>query len=1288
MFPMRWSASGLPWRLLGLVLSIFLGVQICSAQIDTGAILGTIQDQSGAVVPGAKVTLLNEGTGFSVTKTTAGNGDYIFTPIKIGTYTISVQMPGFQKVSQSHIVVNVQEQIKVDLTLTPGQVTQTVEVTGAPPLLQTQNASTGQVVSGTEVNDLPLNGRNYTFLAQLAPGVTTVAAGGGGRFNGTGGFVSNGLGTELNNYILDGVDNNNDSVDFLNGTAYVDLTPPDAVQQFKVQTSDFSAEFGRAGGAVVNATTKSGTNQLHGDLWEYAENSDLDATSWGTNRVRQTKPFYNQNMFGFTVGGPLVIPHIYNGHDKTFFFGDFQGLRIRQDSLHNPTVPSTPEVASGYTNFQDLLGVTTTQTVNDYLGRSFNSNTIFDPATTRPVIAGQVDPVTGLPAIATGYVRDPFYTCGSISGMTSFTSSAQLGCLNVLPATRLDPNAIKILQLLPAQNLPVALSSPGSNGTSGNYKVLRSQPDSTNHFDVRMDQNFSAQDQLFGRVSYNNRTAFIPGDFVGLASNAGFGAGDFTDFALNSMLSETHTFSSTVINEFRVGYSRLHTVSNPTLTTQSGVPAQFGIQGISQANGNYGLPYINISGLTGIGAGSWASPNVRFSNTWQIADNLTKVTGKHTFKGGFEAQFLRFPWLDTISSRGSFSFGTYAGMPNGCQSGTGLAGEPACKQTAPGGPGMADFLLTPMASTVPGGINDVGGPSGVSVSNDYWIDDVRHYYGAYFQDDWKVAPRLTLNLGLRWEFFGQVDERYGSDAILDPGTYSAVNDQLPPQETVTNARYIINCAQKNVPLSPSFTSLLAKDHIALAYSCEPGLMNTPLTDFSPRLGVGWQVTHKLVVRLGYGIFFGGFQSIGGAPDPGFNYPAVVSLNNPPPLDNGHSIVYADGQPATLERGLLDMEPTPNSPGFSAEGLGLTAFQPNWKTGYTQEWNGSLQYAIAPNQSVTLAYVANASRHLLNGIKRNQPDVLLQRPLPLGYSATSYNPWPDFGNNGDFIAPDGDGYYWGFQGTYEKRFSHGVQALVDYTYSRCMWDGRNILNSFGDTFFDRLGGGVLPGYALQNDYHFCGSDVPNLVHASGVWQLPFGRGQSFGKNWHGAVDQIVGGWSTQGIWTIESGFPFYIGCTAVPISNSSSQTCDPDLVPGQPLYLHNGPNGGINEFLNPNAFTNPAACIPPAGSTDGIGCTNGFAVLGGRPYQAHGPTFNDFDFSVFKHFRTTEKTQLEFRAEFFNILNHTSFTTPGNFNFVSAQQNAAAGKAFTFANITGTAPLYTPRTIQFALKFYF
>src|SRR5213080_477123 len=353
------------------------------AQVDTGAILGTVKDQSGAVVPGAKVTLTNEGTSFSVSTTTGADGGYTFTPVKIGTYTVDAEFQGFQKASHPHVTVNVQQQVVVDFTLQPGQVTQTVEVTAEVPLLQTQNASIGQVVGSREVNDLPLNGRNFTFLAQLTSGVAAGQPEGRG-LNASGSFTANGTRPAQNNYLLDGIDNNIDVVDFLNGTAFVVLPSVDAIQEFKVQTSDYSAEIGRAGGAVLNATIKSGTNQLHGDVWEFLRNDKLDARDF----FETSRSEFRQNQFGATIGGPVRIPHLYNGKNKTFFFGDYQGTRIRQGTPYLKGVPTLAEANSGYTDFSDLIAAQSGCTKGkDLLGRSVPCGTIFDPATTRKVTA-------------------------------------------------------------------------------------------------------------------------------------------------------------------------------------------------------------------------------------------------------------------------------------------------------------------------------------------------------------------------------------------------------------------------------------------------------------------------------------------------------------------------------------------------------------------------------------------------------------------------------------------------------------------------------------------------------------------------------------------------------------------------------------------------------------------------------------------------------------------------------------------------------------------------------------
>src|SRR5579863_706539 len=267
---------------LSLAAGALLFIPNLRAQVDTGAILGVVRDPSQAVIPGAKVTLTNEGTALVLTTPSGGDGSYSFTPIKIGSYGLEVEAAGFQKVTQSHITVDIQQQVVVDFALKPGMVTQTIEVTAAPVQLQSQNASVGQVADTRQINDLPLNGRNYVFLAQLAAGVTQEPPTGRGM-EFTGSFAANGLPTANNDYILDGIDNNNDSVDFLNGAAYAVKPPIDALQEFKVQTSNFSAEFGRAGGAVLNASIKSGTNGIHGSLWEFVRNDKLDAANFFEN---------------------------------------------------------------------------------------------------------------------------------------------------------------------------------------------------------------------------------------------------------------------------------------------------------------------------------------------------------------------------------------------------------------------------------------------------------------------------------------------------------------------------------------------------------------------------------------------------------------------------------------------------------------------------------------------------------------------------------------------------------------------------------------------------------------------------------------------------------------------------------------------------------------------------------------------------------------------------------------------------------------------------------------------
>lgn len=1218
-----------------LVVLLFAAANLANAQIDQGAIVGTVTDKTGAVVPDAKVTITNRGTNLILTATTASDGTFVFSPIKIGSYDIAVEKQGFQKTTQTNVAINVGAEVKANFSLTPGEVSQTVEVTAALPLLQTQTSTVGQSVGAQQVSDLPLNGRNYTYLTQIVAGVTTNNS----RVGGTGGFTANGLQWSHNSYLLDGIDNNNNTVDFLNGAAFVTLTPPDAIQELKVQTSNFNAEYGRAGSAVLLATTKSGTNNFHGNVWEFFRNDALDANSFFNNRNLVKKPELRQNQFGFTVGGPIV-------HNKIFFFGDYQGTIIRQQALRsNVTVPTAQMVSSGFTNLQELIAKQSGTASGDPLGRTFPNGTIFDPATSRPVTSGQVDPVTGLTATKTGVARDPFYQ-GSVAGITNFTTPAAEALMNILPANRLDPNAIKLLSAFPAAN--VVPTSLNNFGLINNYQILRAQPDNTHQFDIRVDDNISSKNQVFARYSYSHRRRDILPAFSGAIDNSGFGQGDFPSLAHNAALSSTHVFSPTMINEARLGYSRLIDSALPAIATQPSTAPQFGIQGAPTGANLGGLPIININGLTGVGPGEFASPNTRTSNTIQLTENLTKIHESHTFKGGFEGQFVRFAWDDPADPRGRMDFGTnYTGISGGSNSGSGIAA----------------ILLTPTNTTVANGINNLGGPTFIRASSNVYPDSIRHYYGLYFQDDWKATRNLTLNLGLRWEFFGQAHSRKG-EAIMVPNG---------PGGPWQGSAYIISSDSKNLPLSTAFVNQLAKDGIALKYSDVPGLLNTPKDDFAPRVGLAYQIMNNLVFRASYGIFYAGFENIGGAPDPATNYPFGVTpslsenSSGSQTLAGQYSAVFPNaGTPVTMENALTFVTPNPTSPAFNPQGSGFEAFGLPWKTGSTHEWSGFLQYAITSSDSVQLGYVGNHSIHQLNGWRTN----VVSQIVPPGTSNQNLLlQYPDFGQGQDFVTPNGDSTYNGVQVTYERRMLHGLYALANFTQSRCKLDFRNILNDQnpGNGTYARA-----PGIrGVKGDWSLCPDNSPSLLHLASTWELPFGHDRMFGGSSGSFVNQVFGGWDVNGIFDSQTGFPVSIPCPTSTVT--AGLGCTAFVVPGASRYAQQGSHG-IDHFFNQAAFVNP-----PVATTLG---QSDLSPLGGFPTQVHGPGYNDFDFSIFKQFPISERKYFEFRSEFYNVLNHPNFAN----SFASLNFTQTAGSANNnFARINATRG--NPRQTQLALKFY-
>ncbi|MBW4039984.1 MAG: TonB-dependent receptor [Acidobacteria bacterium] len=1234
------------------------------AQVDEGSISGTVTDTSGAVIPGAAVTLTNDDVGLTVKATTDSRGDYAFTPLRIGNYSLTAAAKGFSKTSQQNLTVNVAQNLQVNVQLKLGSASETVEVTTAPPVLQTNDAAVGQVVTERTVNDLPLNGRNFTFLAQLGAGAQTPQADTRGNAN-SGAFSANGLQPAQNNYLLDGIDNNSNAVDFLNGTNFAVLPPVDAIAEFKVQTADFSAEYGRSAGAVLNATIKSGTNHIHGDVWEFFRNDKLDAADWFEDNQGIKKGALRQNQFGGTIGGPII-------KDKAFFFGDYEGLRRVQGTVFTSSVPTASEISSGFTNLSDMItSQASSAPQTDDLGRSIPLGTVDDPATTRLVTAGQVDPVSGLVATTTGYVRDPFGTCAA--GTRNFTLA---GCnLNQLPAGRLDPVGLKLLSLYPA---------PTTGSFTTNYASSPNLYEHKNSFDVRADIDPSTKDQVFGRFSYVDDPEYIPGPFGGVADGGGFQDGLQTAVSSQSVVGYTHIFTPETINVLHIGLNHLHTTRNDPVGGQTGIPAQYGIQGIPQFSENGGLPTITIGGLSTLGSNSYL-PSDEISQTLEVTDDLTKVWKSHSFKAGFEGQDVKVSVLQPAYSRGSFDFsGTYTDIPTENNGNT----------------GRAQLLLTPQAATVPNGINYSGGSDAINASNVNRTYDNRIYLAGYFQDDWRVTNKLTVNLGLRYDYFGPINETNGGQAnFLQTGIGNGTPTFLIPAT-----------GKDNRSLSTSFTTLLAKDGITLDSTDNygEGLVTVQKTNFAPRVGFAYQIDPKFVVRGGFGIDYNSFENAGYGPNLGENYPFVYNFNYTPQTSGTNTgeqavspISYntpwagcstaGPGGTATMGSGLSCVKLNPVD--VIAQGLSLEGMQFHYQTPQTLSGNLTLQYSLTHALSAQVAYVFTGGRNIDAGVGQNNVTAL----LPQGYSTTNETnpgaggtvPFPDFGSNSSFQATIGSSDYNGLQAKLEQQFSNGLSFLLAYTYSKTLSDAGDLLNG------GSLGGyraPAVPGLGPMFDWTLADFDIRQVLHFSGNYELPVGKNKAYLNSFGRVPNAIIGGWSINWITTLQGGQPITLSC---PTATTAGTNCDDVRVAGQneDLGLHRDAQGKLNWFGNPKAFQQPCELGPNGpipGSPAGCIPLQGSGVLGDAPATTTGPGFHRLDFSLFKAMQLNQRFSLQFRTEFFNILNHPNFNSP---NFGGNGVVAIPGSGnFTNPNFgeigsTRDAP-YDPRQIQFALKLYF
>ena len=676
------------------------------AQVDTATVTGTVRDSSGASLPNAVVTAMEMNTGTKTIAKTSSDGNYVITPLKIGTYSVSVQATGFRTETRENIVLNVEQNQRLDFQLQVGSVTQTARVSSEAPLLESETASLGDVVAAPQVEELPLNGRRYTDLASLTSGVAKVTEGpvNGGSTptngNAGGSFAVNGTRGDQNNFILDGIDNNSND----NGDVAV-LSSVDAIAEFKIQTANYSPEFGRSGGAVINASTKSGTNNFHGEAWEFLRNEAFDARGYFESPDSPKAP-YKQNQFGGTLGGPIK-------KDKAFFFLDYEGTRIHQAQTDFASVPVGGESKG---DFSSILGPQSTscgpnsdQPCSDALGRPVFQNEIFDPATTR-MVGGSV-------------VRDGF-------GFDLTTGQPIAGQANIIPANRLNTIGANYAALYPAPNLP---------GTANNYTLNAPGHEQTDQMDARVDENITSKIQLFERFSLIEDTRFQAPVFSGIADGGSYNTGARPLNTEGLVLGLTDTINPNLVNDLRVGFNRVHYVSNSPSYGQNYPPADLQVPGVPNNPLVNGLTWFAPNAYAGLGEPLF-TPTRSTSQDIQVNDTLSLVHGKQLIKVGPQFRFDQFNLLQIGQPRGNLSFsGQYT-------SDTGSLGDGS-------GNGLADMLL--------------GIPVTAVISTTTPFGNREHTYGAFVEDNYKATSQLTLDLGLRYDYATPLYEAHNRESNFD-----------------------------------------------------------------------------------------------------------------------------------------------------------------------------------------------------------------------------------------------------------------------------------------------------------------------------------------------------------------------------------------------------------------------------------------------------------------------------------------------------------------------------------------
>jgi Carboxypeptidase regulatory-like domain/TonB dependent receptor len=1127
------------------------------SQETTAAVNGTITDPSGAPIAGATVTATDVARGTAYPTQTNTDGAYYLSHIPIGTYGVKVEAKGFQTALHPSFELVLDQVARIDVQMTVGAMSQTVEVSGTAPLLQTDTTDISTHINHVVTENIPLITGNYGQLTLLTPGAVSTNPGaftsGQNTFQ-VGRPYINGNREQTDNYILDGIDNNQSDN---NEVAYSPSL--DAIQEFNLITQNPSAEFGNFLGGIVNTTIKSGTNSYHGDVFEFFRNDALDANQWsaGLTPIPTPKPALRYNRFGGTFGGPII-------KQRLFFFADYQGQRMDSPSTQQVQVMSAAERAG---NFGELCpaGFSTGGVCTSLI----NGNTqLYAPQT-------GVSPANRTPI--------PF---------------------NNLTAAgfKLSPAALAIV------NSPLYPLATSGNTLFYTQRILNN----ADQGDIKIDWTPSERDRISGRYSQQSVRNPTTESFV-LASN---GITDFEYPLKNGVVSWTRTLNASTMNDFRVGFSYFPVSQGFTNPTGQNLPNTFGIPGSPSTF----LPSIQglFGGVTNLG-NPLSAFNTFADTVIQIGDSIVKTHGNHEFHFGFQFNRFRdnFLYPGNEGLAGFFNFnGQYTGNPT--------LTNPADPKSPPLsiGSGLADFML--------GFPNNLG--IGEGVGNRHVNNSLFAVYG---QDNWRLRHNLTLNLGLRWELNAP---RFDDDG-------QAVNYEL-------FGGNLILPNQNNHGLGKAL------------YAQYNGI-----TNFQPRIGVAWQPqwgwAKNTVVRAAYGV--SSFMESNGVNN-------LLTAN--PPFETAHNVTFAPTTalpPSTLDQGFVGF-PTGCTLALAVafdpscfQGVNIHVFNTNIRPAVQQEWNLNIQKQFGNSTTFQIGYVGENDQHLSN------ITMLQQKQLN---ADGSISPSPFLNptllsevGQARFSTSNGISNYNALQLVLQERLSHGLQAQLNYTWSKCLSDTPGFFGQFGDnvaTEAQTISGWAFPQnpYNQIGDYGRCPQNIASLFNGYVVYELPFGHGRQFGNDVNGFVNAVAGGWRISSSFVFHTGFAQTIFASS-DTSGTGGFSTRADCVTGAPAHVpmvFNPANNGVS-FLNPAAVTTPAA-----------------GTFGNCPVGAFdGPGYKSADLSLAKDFSITERQALEFRVDMTNFTNTPIFSFGQEF---SGQHTAGASNYGEIFASQGA------RNIQFALKYRF